>query len=217
MFNLKATKLSRNLKHIFGPSTGTVWIIEYQKRGLPHKHILLFLPRIYYFSDPDRVNKVVSAEFLDPAINIDGSLKALVAKHIIHGPCGDLNPKSLYIERDAQGKLRCKKRFPKTFQNRTVIPENKYPLYRRRNNGAYYLKRVDNREIRVSQEWIVAHNPFFLKKFNAYINIKICSGILAIKYIYKYIYKGEDRASMAIKLQKDEIARHLAGRFIRAN
>ncbi|XP_074298485.1 uncharacterized protein LOC141629368 [Silene latifolia] len=47
VFKLKLYELMRNFKelHIFGRTRAVVYTIEFQKRGLPHAHILLFLQR----------------------------------------------------------------------------------------------------------------------------------------------------------------------------
>ncbi len=33
-------------------------------------------------------------------------------------------------------------------------------------------------------------------KYNIHINIEICNSILAVKYLYKYIYKDHDRVTV---------------------
>lgn len=45
VFHMKLNHLLHDLKRkqIFGRYCGSVWTIEYQKRGLPHPHLLLFL------------------------------------------------------------------------------------------------------------------------------------------------------------------------------
>lgn len=47
-------------------------------------------------------------------------------------------------------------------------------------------KMLDNR-------WVVPYNPYLNAKFNCHINAEICSSINAVKYLYKYVYKGHDR------------------------
>ena len=58
---------------------------------------------------------------------------------------------------------------------------------RRPDNGRQTPSGVDN--TRVSP-----YNPYLLLKYRAHINVEVVAGISAIKYLYKYVYKGPDRA-----------------------
>ena len=44
---------------------------------------------------------------------------------------------------------------------------------------------------------------FLLVKFDCHINVEICYSIKAVKYLYKYIYKGHDRVAFNINYQED--------------
>jgi hypothetical protein len=83
--------LIKELKsHVFGPFKVRVpvYTIEYQKRGLPHMHFLLWLePTAQFYFD-----EVVCAELPDPSWDPDGTLRDLVIAHMTHGPCGDDDP-----------------------------------------------------------------------------------------------------------------------------
>jgi len=35
--------------------------------------------------------------------------------------------------------------------------------------------------------------------FNCHINVEACGSIKSVKYLFKYIYKGHDRASVAVR------------------
>src|SRR5918912_1547252 len=52
--------------------------------------------------------------------------------------------------------------------------------------------------IPLDNRWVVPHNIGLTTKYNAHINVEICNSILAIKYLYKYIYKGYDRATVTL-------------------
>lgn len=64
IFRLKMVELLHDLKtrQIFGRFHGYVWTIEYQKRGLPHMHMLLFLDPDNRFIQPKRIDHIVMAE-----------------------------------------------------------------------------------------------------------------------------------------------------------
>ena len=126
-------------KNIFGNYCGSVYTIEYQKRGLPHMHLLLFLPPEEQFCNADQVNEVVSAEFSIATDDLDGTLIDVVASVMVHRLCSELNPKAKCMTLDPIiNRKKCCKGFPKPFRPETVICDDGYPLYCRRNNNVGY-------------------------------------------------------------------------------
>jgi hypothetical protein len=64
---------------------------------------------------------------------------------MIHGPCCDYNRRCPCMKND-----RCSKKFPKTYQDETVIDAFGYTLYRRRNRCRFVVKggvKLDNRSV----------------------------------------------------------------------
>jgi hypothetical protein len=57
--------------------------------------------------------------------------------------------------------------------------------------------------IELDNRWVVPHNVYLSTKYDAHINIEVCNNIRAIKYLFKYIYKGHDRATVEISRQSD--------------
>ena len=51
----------------------------------------------------------------------------------------------------------------------------------------------------LDNRWVVPYNPILLMRYNCHINVEICCSIKSVKYLYKYIYKGHDRASFSIE------------------
>ena len=109
----------------------------------------------------------------------------------------------------------CSKRYPRPFQETTVVEEDGYPIYRRRNNGRTWEVPISGgRVFRCDNRWVDPYNPYLSRKYEAHINVDICATFKAVKYIHKYIYKGADRATVQIDGFYDEIARYLNGRYI---
>ncbi|GBM31604.1 hypothetical protein AVEN_198462-1 [Araneus ventricosus] len=76
-------------KHgIFGTVLTYIYVIEFQKRGLPHADILLTLDSDCKIRTKDDIDKFVSAELPDPCTDL--RLFQIVTKCMIHGPCGTI-------------------------------------------------------------------------------------------------------------------------------
>lgn len=206
VFKLKLDALLEEVikKSCFGKVKGYVWVVEFQKRGLPHCHMLLILEDGYKIDSPEIVDKYISAQI--PDIDWDKDLHEKVLRHMIHLPC------SSSFRKCKKGKNRkCNKRFPKDFQNKTLLGDS-YPLYRRRNTGTYdYLY---NRVLhKISNQYVVPYSPYLLRRFNCHINVEVCSTIDAVKYLYKYVYKGFDKALVKMK-DFDEISQYINSRYV---
>ncbi|KAL6550513.1 hypothetical protein OROMI_021001 [Orobanche minor] len=131
IFKLKLDQLIKDLKteSIFGKAIGVVYTIEFQKRGLPHAHILLWIDRADRNMSANSIDDFISAEI--PSKKLNPELYNAVSEYMVHGPCGPLNPASPCMH---DGK-KCSKKFPKSFNERTMFDGNGYPVYRRRDTG----------------------------------------------------------------------------------
>ena len=90
----------------------------------------------------------------------------------------------------------CSKNFPKSFSEATVLRESAYPEYRRRSpeqGGQTHKIKLHGQEFTVDNSWVVPYNPFLSLQYEAHINIEIVYNIAWVKYLYKYITKGNDR------------------------
>ncbi|XP_065684585.1 uncharacterized protein LOC100202287 [Hydra vulgaris] len=170
-----------------------VQVVEFQKRGLPHAHILLHLANDDKLETSQDIDNLICAEIPDPIVNCE--LYDIIKICMIHGPCGILNPNSPCMKDGV-----CSKNYPKDFNANTVAVHNGYPRYRRRDNGLVINikgNNVDNQ---------------------AHINVEACMSVKAVKYLYKYIYKGHDCANVLINEQvnHDEINTFLDCRYVSA-
>ncbi|CAH1422521.1 unnamed protein product [Lactuca virosa] len=195
VFHAKLEDLKVQLfqRHIIGVVGSYVYVIEFQKRGLPHAHFLLIMTPGHKMNNPDDYDKLVCAEIPDPIRFPE--MRDLVKSHMMHGPCGSLREKSPCMQ--GVPKI-CRFRYPRQFNEKTSQGENSYPLYRRRNNGIEVTvrnKTLDNR-------WVAPYNPKLLMMFNCHINVEVCSSIKSVKYLFKYVYKGHDK--QVIHIDKDQ-------------
>ncbi len=115
-----------------------------------------------------------------------------VAKCMMHGPCGVTFPNAPCME---EGK--CKKQYPRKFQSETVTDVNKYLIYRHKDMGHTILVHG----IELDNHWVVLH--YLSTQYDAHINFEVCNNIRAIKYLFKYVYKGHDRAIVENSHQND--------------
>jgi hypothetical protein len=125
---------------------------------------------------------------------------------MVHLPC---NLKFSKCPKKKDGK--CAKGYPKEFQNNTQFGKNSYPLYKRR-KGIIATKYYGSNSVLIDNRNIVPHNSYLLIKFNAHINLEICTDILAVKYLYKYIYKGFDKA--IIDTDMNECRKYYSSRYV---
>ncbi|KIH67100.1 hypothetical protein ANCDUO_02572, partial [Ancylostoma duodenale] len=191
--------------------------IEWQKRGLPHAHILVWLKDKIH---PTQIDSIISAEIPNP--DQDPGLYEIITKNMIHGPCGPLNPNSPCMK-----DRKCTKKYPREFIQETQTGNDGYPLYRRRRPGegrftAIVKVRKNNQqtEIEVDNRWVVPYSPLLSKMFEAHINVEYCNSGKSIKYICKYVNKGSDMAVFRLENENgalDEIMQYLMGRYTNTN
>jgi hypothetical protein len=81
--------------------------------------------------------------------------------------------------------------------------------------------------IELDNRWVVPHNVYLSTKYDTHINVEVCNNIRAAKYLFKYVYKGHDHATIEISRQSDnategnvvkvdEIKKYLDCRFVSA-
>ena len=126
MFCSKVQALKDDLftKGYMGKTVARVWMIKFQKHGLPHIHIIIFLHPDDKLWTPEDIDSLLSAEFLDE--DEEPELFELVKKLMVHTPCGTHNPNAPCMH---NGK--CSKGFPKPFRDQTTVNEDSYANLRR--------------------------------------------------------------------------------------
>ena len=147
---------------------------------------------------------------------------------MIHGPCGIQNSSSTCMDTN---KNICTKNFPKPFCHETSYTTNAYPSYRRPDNGKSIS--YGKKEKRTANNgYVMPNNAYLLLKYNCHFNVEICTTVLAVKYLFKYCFKGHDCARIKIsnadvfpgdnianvdnntRLDYDEITQYLDTRYV---
>jgi hypothetical protein len=183
VFRMKSKEFFKDIyeNEIFGKVNGHTHVVEFQKRGLPHVHCLLALDKKDKPKTLKEIDDIVCAELPDK--DNDPSLWKTVTKAMLHGPCGLINPTA-----PCMADNKCTKGFPKHFNLGTSTNKNNCPVYSRKDDGKVYSR--DNQKFKFDNRWIVPYSPYLAAKYDAHINVEVCTSVTAIKYLYKYVYKG---------------------------
>ncbi len=199
VFHAKAKALIDDVKSkgMFGRCVAHYAAIEWQKRGLPHIHCLFWLSAEDALTCAEKIDRVISAEFPDP--QADPELFEVVTRHNVHGPCGLYNPRSPCM--DAATK-KCRKHYPLDTRQETLVVEDQYPSYRRRSalsGGHVWRKKVGAREILIDNGYVVPYSPALSLRYRSHINVECVHSLSAVKYLTKYICKGDDRMNVKVR------------------
>ena len=210
VFNLKHQELRDDIikKNVLGKHLAHVESLEFQKRGLPHVHMLIWLAPEDKPTTKEIIDSLVCCEIPAPANNKE--LFELVKTHMIHGPCGRLNRQSpcMTPPKPNSGQVgpQCSKDFPKSYRAETRCLPDFYPTYRRRSveDGGveFNLQRRNGDNFIITNEWVVPYNPALLLKYKSHMNLEVVNNVLTVKYIFKYITKGQDHLNVAFSQQQ---------------
>lgn len=169
VFKRKLTLLLQELKTMF-PNVGRpiylIYSIEFQKRGLPHAHILIKYPRGCV--EPEEIDAVISAEIPD-----DPDDAASVRRYMMHSHPDGVPAK--YCQRTAEnGVVTCRFRYPFALQQTTTVDSEGRVSYRRRRAG---------------DQMVVPHCLALLREFRCHINVEAAGSSHMFQYLFKYIHK----------------------------
>ena len=195
-----------------------LYTVEFQKRGLPHCHLLLWIKAGSHVQSNEDIDRYVSAELPDPTV--DPEEYRVISEFMMHGPCGLANKSAPCMKRGDE----CTKSFPKPFCETTFIDRKGFVNYRRRDTGITTRRQ----NVDLDNGYVVPHNRLLCMRFYAHINVEYYEWTMLIKYLFKYISKGTDRiithitrriggtepSTSASATQIDEIQNYQDARYI---
>jgi len=188
--------------------------MEFQKRGGPHHHYVLWTDVL---ASPENVDEYICAEIPPLPNNDDKSesaifirkLRELVIRHQIHRCNVDK-----CLNKGKVGNITCCKKFPMAFSNSTILFEDRPPTYRRRspNDGGECVEiKVGKKVEFIDNSRVVPYNPFILALTESHHNLLAVYGEgVTTKYTLKYPMKGG--AQLYVKAQ--EMRKNVAGNIV---
>jgi hypothetical protein len=175
VFRRRLTLLENCLQNMF-PNAGKllycIHSVEFQKRGLPHAHILLKFESNCV--SPEDIDAIVSAEIPEDLPESDANL---VHQFMLHKHPRANNPPSKYCQRENEfGHRTCHFHYPHPLQDTKTLHENGRIHYHHRNLG---------------DEIVVPHCLPLLHPFHCHINFEVANTSHIFQYLFKYLLKGK--------------------------
>ncbi|KAL8124689.1 hypothetical protein AgCh_012367 [Apium graveolens] len=198
-----------------------VYTIEFQKCGLPHEHIVLWLAEGDKLVSTEDINHIISAKLHDKETDPIGY--EAFSQLMMHGPWGEANLRCPCM---VNGK--CSKFYPRPYTDATTMDSDGYALYRRKDTGIT----VECNKIHLDKRHVVPYNRGLLVKYQAHINVEQCNKSWSIKYLFKYIDKDPDKVITVMEranrqnngrtipiytskeVQLDEVKNYLSCRYV---
>ena len=175
-------------QQILGDVAAWLYVIEFQKRGLPHAHFVLIFTPQYSADTAGRVDQLITAEIPEE----EGLERELMLEFMLHEPCA--SRPSAKCRRGPGNE--CRHNFPKDFCSETRYGGTDHKtVYRRRPSkkpGMVNNQVVDN-------DYVVPTNMKLLKALRCHVNVEVYQALLGVKYLFKYLQKGESRDTIQIR------------------
>jgi len=192
VFKSRLEKVLQVLRTCFGTKRYMIKVIEFQKRGFPHAHIIIKVLSILLFSIELKndtfhycqVDPEPPFEFLDTIISAElprnnPVLREKVQKYMMHGQDHLSRPGSR-CNRNGQ----CIYDFPQSVQPTTSVDEY----------GCLHLRRRQPEDI-----WVVPYCPALLQFADCHFHFDVVYTAKIFSYLYKYLYKGPDTTFFTVE------------------
>ncbi|CAD5233144.1 unnamed protein product [Bursaphelenchus xylophilus] len=181
-----------NQKGWFGKCNGYYMSLEFQKRGNPHVHMLLWTE--HKEMSAHVVDEFISARIPDPVV--DAEVHDKVLRYMIH------DCKETDLCRDKNGK--CKRRYPQELAPETRIGPG-YVSYQRLERGPDVSvpvhtgsKMIDGVQHVYTDRHVVPTNKTLITWWDGHCNVEAVCTNGTPAYVIKYILKGNDKAIVQV-------------------
>eukprot|EP00937_MAST-01D_sp_MAST-1D-sp2_P005348 g5348.t1 len=221
----------------FGPYQAHCYAIEFQKRGLPHVHMLVWTKDTRSVRDA-RIDSIIAAE----ASRESDIVFTLQMEKMLHA-CREAS-----ADGGKDGKIgcidsqtgHCSKGFAKQWAAETRFKSDGFPVYLRRSraDGQGFGRELETASCaapRLAQYardtklaagraaggdkrdngYIVPTSAVLLNKYGVHINVEAVGSASVVKYLHKYIHKGVERIHAgASERGRDEIEQFTDFRYM---
>ncbi|MCB1084060.1 MAG: hypothetical protein KDK61_07090, partial [Simkania sp.] len=123
VFNIKMEEITKEIKAgCLGDYQAMVRVVEYQKRGLPHFHMLLWVQKEHKPRSPEILDKIINAQV--PDAELQPWLYRVVSERCTHTRCDKFKNSQCRYRDLKTGKMFCKSSFPKPFCETSLVDTN---------------------------------------------------------------------------------------------
>ena len=192
-----------------GPYQAHCFTVEFQKRGLPHVHMIAWTDETRAARDA-RIDDIVTAEASCES-DVVFSLQLEQMLHSCRAASANGGKDGKIGCLDSNGK--CCRGFPKEYARATSIGEDGFPLYKRRPRAgaagfgrelprggcAVPLRQYANSTIiargglKRDNNYMVPTSAVLLNKYRVHLNVEAVGSSSVVKYLHKYVFKGVER------------------------
>jgi hypothetical protein len=200
-FHGRLQALKAFLRKHFGGLVYEISVIEFQKRGLPHAHVVI---KSNQETPLSMIDCLISAELPDPD---EKPMLYQQIKHFhMHSP-DHLSRIGSRCNRNG----RCIYDYPQPITPHTYLDD---------------LGRVHYRRRAEEDRWVTPHIPALLELLDCHIYVDVCSTAIIFLYLFKYLFKGPDQAKFSLDSLGsatgeeeviDEYKDYISGRYLSAS
>lgn len=198
VFSRRLLALKAFLRSNFSRILYEISVTEFQKRGLPHAHVII---KVSHEPPLSILHTIISAELPDPVEK--PGLYAAIKRFHMHSR-DHLTRSTSRCNRNG----RCVYGYPQPITPHTYIDD---------------IGRVHYRRRKEEDRWVTPHIPALVELMDCHIFVDVCSTAVIFLYLFKYLFKGPDRTRFSLHALSspqdenelvDEYEDYVSGRYL---